>query len=118
SGRKDRLPQSLLAEGAYALNMILIFGDVSIDQVTDKCTGRVMKDECGTELEVNEEKRMNNIMSFVPMNGGYSTEASKNYNAMVLRGTDPIDITYRAIGEYSIGMQFKGAYYEIKGKGD
>ncbi len=116
AGRKDRLPQSLLAEGAYALNSIMIFGNVSIDQVTDPKTCKQMLNDDGKGLEQNESKRLNNIMNFVPMN--LPAQGSKNYNAMFFRGSDPVDIKFRALGKFSIGMMFKGKYREIKGNGD
>ena len=44
-GRKDRLPQSLLAEGAYALNTIMIYGNVNIEQVIDPRNGKQMMND-------------------------------------------------------------------------
>lgn len=116
-GRKDRLPQSLLAEGAYALNSILIFGNVAIDQVTDPCSGKQMLNDEGKALEPCGEKRMNNIMNFVPMNNGYPSKGSNQTNAFFFRGADPVDLKYRAIGDYRIAMMYHGKYYEVKGKG-
>jgi len=116
-GRKDRLPQSLLAEGAYALNTILIYGDIKIDQITDPCNQKQMLNEDGKELEQCEEKRMNNILGFIPLNGGHPAKGTGKTNAYFFRGADPVDIKYRAIGDYRIGMMYHGKYYEVKGNG-
>jgi hypothetical protein len=117
TGRKDRLPQSLLAEGAYAINTIMIFGDVKIEQVTDPCNQKQMLNDAGTDLEPCEEKRMNNIMGFIPLNGTYPSKGTGNTNAYFFRGTDPVDLQYRARGDYRIGMMYHGKYYEVKGVG-
>ncbi len=118
AGRKDRLPQSLLADGAYALNTIFIFGDVKIDQVTDPSNQKQMLNEEGNELELSEEKRMNNILRFVPLDGGHPAKGSGRTTAYFFRGKDPVDIKYRAKGDYRIGMMFHGKYYELKGWGN
>ena len=117
-GRKDRLPQSLLAEGAYAINTIMIFGDVKVDQITDPLNQKQMLNDEGNDLETSEEKRMNNIMGFIPLNGSHPEEGSNQTNAYFFRGTHPVDMTYRACGEYRIGMMFHGNYYEVKGIGN
>lgn len=116
-GRKDRLPQSLLAEGAYALNSIMIFGNVIIDQVTDPCTQRQYMNDVGTGLEQTGEKKMNNLLGFVPLNGGHPAKGSAMNNAFFFRGTDPVHLRYRAYGNYRIGMIFRGKYYEATGVG-
>ena len=117
AGKKDRLPQSLLAEGSIAINTILIFGDVKIEQVTDPCNQKQMMNDAGTEPEQCEEKRMDNIIGFVPLNGGHPSKGTGNNKAFFFRGTDPVDITYRARGDYRIGMMYHGKYYEVKGNG-
>lgn len=116
-GRKDRLPQSLLAEGAYALNSILIFGNVVVDQIADPCNERRYKNETGNELEQSGEKRMNNLLGFVPLNGGHPSKGSAKSNAFFFRGSEPVVLSYRAYGDYKIGMIFRGKYYEVTGTG-
>lgn len=117
AGHRDRLPQSLLADGAYALNTIFIFGEVKIDQVTDPLNQKQMLNEEGNELEPCEEKRMSNIIRFVPLNGGLPSKGIGGTTTYFFRGSNPVDIKYRAIGDYRIGMIFHGKYYEVKGRG-
>lgn len=117
AGKKDRLPQSLLAEGAYALNSILIFGNIKLEQITEPCSGRHLLNETGTALETAEDKRMNNMISLVPLNGGYHSKGSEKNNGYFFRGSDPVTIRFRPFGEFKVGMMFRGKYYEIKGTG-
>ena len=116
AGKKDRLPQSLLADGAYALNTIFIFGDVKIEQLSDPGGQKQYLNDNGNELEPCEEKRLNNIMAFTPLDGGDS-RARGGAKAYFFRGTDPVNIRYKAWGEYKIGMIFNGKYIEQKGTG-
>jgi hypothetical protein len=118
AGKKDRLPQSLLAEGAYALNTILIYGNVIIEQITDTISRRQLLNDAGTDLEQRDEKRMNNLLGFVPLNGGRPTLPVRNNKAFFLRGSNPVDIHYKAYGKYRIGMIFHGKYYEVTGTGN
>lgn len=117
AGRKDRLPQSLLAEGAIALNTILIYGNIKIEQVSEPCSGRQMLNEEGSGLETSAGKQMNNILTFVPLNGGYHSKGSEKGNGFFFRGSDPVTVQYRAFGEYKLGMMFQGKYYEVNGTG-
>lgn len=115
AGKRDRLPQSLLAEGAYALNTIFIFGQVDVCQFSD-AAGRRYFNASGTGPETDPEKSLNYLMPFQPLNGG--APAKEGSPAVYFfRGGEPVDITYRASGEYRIGMIFHGQYYESKGKG-
>jgi hypothetical protein len=118
TGKRDRLPQSLLAEGAYALNTILLSGNIVIEQVTDTVTRRRLLNDAGTELEKSDEKRMNNLLGFIPLNGGRPSLPARNNKAFFLRGSNPVDIRYKAYGKYKIGMMFHGKYYEVTGTGN
>lgn len=118
AGRKDRLPQSLLADGAYALNTIIIFGDVNVEQITDPANQKQMLNDEGNELEPCEEKRLNNIIRFIPLGKPASSTGSKKTETYFFRGADPVDLQFRAIGEYRIGVIFRGRYYEEKGNGN
>jgi hypothetical protein len=119
AGRKDRLPQSLLAEGAYALNTITIFGNVKVEQISNLTNDKRFFNGEGTDTELSAEKQLNNILPFIPLNGGKSlgTGGTKVY---FFRGADPVKIRYKAYGDYKIGMIYHGKYYEVKGwgKGD
>jgi hypothetical protein len=117
-GKKDRLPQSLFAEGAVAINTILIYGDVKIKQVSDMNGTKQLMNEAGNEQELCEEKRLMNILPFIPLNGGYPSKGSGRQKAFFFSGTDPLQFRFRAIGEYTIKLMFGGKLYERKGKGN
>ncbi|MDZ4795592.1 MAG: hypothetical protein SGI83_15035 [Bacteroidota bacterium] len=117
AGKRDRLPQSLLAEGAYALNTIFIHGDVKIEQLSDVSGKRQFFNDAGNELEPCEEKRLNNILPFTPMDGVPDSKGSVRNTTYFFRGTDPVNIRYKADGAYRIGMIFRGRYIEVKGVG-
>ncbi|MGH2553835.1 MAG: hypothetical protein ACRDEB_08960, partial [Chitinophagaceae bacterium] len=117
AGHRDRLPQSLLADGAYALNTIFLFRDVKVDQFSDPVKGLQYFNDMGNDIELCEEKRMKNIMPFIQMDGALSSKGSGRTTVYFFRGTDPVDIKYRAFGEYRIGIIFQGKYYEVKGMG-
>jgi hypothetical protein len=117
AGRKDRLPQSLLAEGLYALNTIIIFGNVTIEQLKDPVSGRQLVNDAGTDLEQCEEKRMNNLFSFIPFSGGRSLPTGNN-KTLIFRGSNPMHINFRAQGKYKIRMLYHGKYYEMSGTGN
>jgi hypothetical protein len=117
AGKKDRLPQSLLAEGAYAINTIFISGDVKVEQIADPSGKRQYLSDDGTELEPCEEKRMNNILLFIPLSGNLPSKGTGKQTTYFFRGTDPVDLRYRARGKYKIGIIFHGKYVEVKGDG-
>ncbi len=117
TGRRDRLPQSLVAEGLYAINTILLSGNIIIEQITDTVNGRRLLNDAGTELEKSDEKSMNNLLGFIPLNGGRPTLPTRNNKTFFLRGSNPVDIRYKAYGKYKIGMMFLGKYYEVTGTG-
>ncbi|MBI5856143.1 MAG: hypothetical protein HZB42_00730 [Sphingobacteriales bacterium] len=117
AGRKDRLPQSLLADGAYAINTIFIWGNVKVNQISDFTAVKKYLNEDGTNIEPSEEKRLNNIIPFIPMDGGLPSKGTGKTNAYFFRGSEPVRLSYKAYGEYKIGMIFNGKYYEIKGTG-
>lgn len=117
AGKRDRLPQSLLAEGAYALNTIFIFGDVKIEQMADEKGQRQYLNDDGNELEPCGEKRLTNIIPFIPLDGGTDSRRTGRSTAYFFRGTDPVNIKYKAYGEYKVGMIFRGEYLELKGIG-
>lgn len=118
AGRKDRLPQSLLAEGAYALNTIFIFSNnARLTQISDPQTGKNWLNNTGTDLEPVVEKRMTNVLPFIPMNGG-KTNSSKNQTYFV-RNDNDFTLTLEAKTEegYRVGFMGKYAYLEISATG-
>jgi hypothetical protein len=118
AGRKDRLPQSLLAEGAYALNTIFIFseGNAKIEQISDPLSNRHYRNTEETDVETDEAKRLPYIMPFIPLNGGNpNTSGNEIY---FVRGQPPaLDVHIRATGKYRVGFLFGGKYTEIKAEG-
>ncbi|HTE11914.1 MAG TPA: hypothetical protein VK645_13110 [Chitinophagaceae bacterium] len=117
AGKKDRLPQSLLAEGAYAINTIFIFGDVQVEQITDPVNKRHLLNKQGTDWETNKKRRLTNILPFIPM-GGAGTAESKKTAIYFVRGQRRLSLQLRPYGDYRIGMLFGGRYAELKGFGD
>jgi hypothetical protein len=117
TGRKDRLPQSLFAEAAYTLNTIFIFGNVTVEQIKDPTSGRQLVNDAGTDMEQCEEKRMNNLFGFMPFSGGRSLPTGKDRTAF-FKGSNPVQIGFKAAGKYRIGMLFNGKYYEMSGTGN
>lgn len=66
---KDRLPQSLFADAAEAVNKIFIFGkDVKINQISTP-DGRQMYDAPGSDC-LEENAPLRSAMPFIPINGG------------------------------------------------
>jgi hypothetical protein len=117
AGRKDRLPQSLLADGSYAINTIMIWGDVKVEQISDLSGQKRYLNSDGTDIEPCEENRLNNIMPFIPLDEQLPSKGTGKTNAYFFRGSDPVKLQYRAYGNYKIGMIFHGKYYEVKGIG-
>jgi hypothetical protein len=117
AGKKDRLPQSLLADGAYALNTIFIYGDVKIEQISDPASNRHYLNKAGTNIEPCKEKRLNNILPFIPLDGAAASKNRADNTVYFFRGSRPLDLQYRAYGAYRIGAIFHGRYIEIKGNG-
>ena len=115
-GKKDRLPQSLLADGAIAINTILIYGNVKVEQITDRKNNRQLMNDKGKDIETRESRRLNNVLHFIPY-GAIKPSPSQG-NAYFVRGTNPLDLRIRAYGNYKIGLMFNGKYKEIKGIGD
>lgn len=116
AGKRDRLPQSLLAEGAYALNTIFIYGDVRLKQVSDPLTGRRYYNRRGAGPERRENKRLTNFLPFIPLDE-YDSKKPGSSQAYFFKGTTPLNLSYRAYGAYRVGMIFHGNYYEVKGNG-
>lgn len=118
-GRKDRLPQSLLAEGAYAINTIFIFGeDVKLEQVTDPGNQRRLMNDARTGWETREDKRLKNVLPFIPAGIRSTAKKSSNTTVYFARGTRALDLQIRARGPYRIGLLFGGKYIEYKGTGN
>ena len=117
AGKKDRLPQSLLADGAYAINTIFIFGNVKVEQISDLEGKKHYLNDAGNELEPCEEKRLTNVMPFIPLDGAPASKGNAANVQYFFRGSDPVQLRYRAYGDYRIGMIFHGSYYEVKGRG-
>ena len=117
AGKKDRLPQSLLAEGAYAINTIFIFGDVLVEQMTNPANGRHLLNKAGTDWENNKDKNLKNVLPFIPL-GGSNTAESKKTAVYFVRGQDQLSIRVRPAGNYRVGMLFGGKYIESTGVGN
>jgi hypothetical protein len=118
AGKKDRLPQSLFAEGAYALNTVFIFGKTTqLKQISDPETGKNWLNEQSNDLETAPEKRMTNVVPFTPLTGGQpDTTANQAY----FIGNDPsFEITVQSTTEegYRVGFMGKHAYIEISAMG-
>ncbi|MFN8290851.1 MAG: hypothetical protein U0U70_11375 [Chitinophagaceae bacterium] len=117
AGKKDRVPQSLLADGSYAINTVMIWGNVNIEQISEtKGTRKYFKDD-GTGIETTPGKSLDNILPFIPMDGAGPSKGSSKAATYFFRGSDPVTFRYKAYGNYRIGMMFHGKYYEIKGTG-
>lgn len=121
AGKKDRLPQSLLAEGAYALNTIFIFGKTTkLKQIADPETGKHWLNAQSNDIEPDIIKRMTNVVPFIPMTGGKpDTTANQAY---FVGNDNNFEITIQATNEegYRVGFMGKHAYLEISavGKGE
>ena len=118
AGRKDRLPQSLFAEGAYALNSIFIFGkDTRLRQLEQPETNRRWLETQGADLEPDPECRMNNVVPFIPQTAGQpDTTANQLY---FFRGNEPLEITVEAdtAAGYRVGIMGPRAYIEVSATG-
>lgn len=111
AGRKDRLPQSLLAEGAYALNTIFIHGaNAHLEQISDPFSNRQWLKDDGTDIETDPNRRLTNVLPFIPSNGGQPI--SPSVKVYFVRGTQSFNIHVRAQGKYRVGMLFDGKYRE------
>lgn len=55
-------------------------------------------------------------MPFIPFNGD-GKSGPLGPAVYFYRGEQPVDIQYRATGEYRIGVIWHGGYYEMSGKG-
>ncbi|HEY6062527.1 MAG TPA: hypothetical protein VIV35_02900, partial [Chitinophagaceae bacterium] len=88
AGRKDRLPQSLLADGSYAINTIMIWGDVQVEQITDISGKKRYFNADGTDMEPCEENRLDNVMPFIPLDGCLPSKGTGKTNAYFFRGVD------------------------------
>jgi len=118
AGKKDRLPQSLLADGSYALNTIFIYGNVKVQQVSDLTGQKHLYNDAGTDYEPCAENRLTTVMPYIPMDYQPESSGDKKDNQMFnFRGTDPVKINFKAWGDYKVGMIFHGHYYEVSGKG-
>ena len=117
AGKKDRLPQSLLADGSLAINTIMIWGNVKVQQISNLSNQKRYLNAEGTAIEPCEENRLNNVMPFIPLDGALPSKGTGKTNAYFFRGSDPVKLRYKAYGDYRIGMIFHGKYYEVKGIG-
>lgn len=118
AGKKDRLPQSLIAEGAWAINTIFIFGeDVQLDQISDPSTKRRLFNEERTDWETHPDRRLGNVLPFIPM-GEAGSKANKSSQVYFVRGDKAMDLRIKACGPYRIGLLFQGKYIEYSGVGD
>ena len=118
AGKKDRLPQSLFAEGAYAINTIFILGEVKVEQFTNPYTRHHYFSDDGIHIEKDPEKRLDNLMPFISMGNSTSSVDTERKTIYFFRGTDPLELQFRAWGDYRIAIIFHGKYFEVKGKGN
>ena len=118
AGKKDRLPQSLLAEGAYAINTIFLYGNVKVIQIADPKSHKRYLNRSGTGIEINKQHRLTSVLPFIPLDEDLITKPVNSAEVYFVRGTTPLDIAYRAIGPYSIRTIFHGHSYHMEGIGD
>jgi hypothetical protein len=118
AGKKDRLPQSLIAEGAYALNTIFILGDVEVTQLTNPFTDRHYFGDDGIHPENDPDKNLNNVMPFIPLEGEQEKTSEGHTAVYFFKGEDPLVIRYRAWGDFKIVIIYNGHYFEKNGIGD
>lgn len=118
AGKKDRLPQSLFAEGAYTLNSIFIWGkNTQLRQLAQPESGRQWLDGQGKDLEPDLECRMTNIVPFIPQTGGKpDTTANQLY---FIRGNETFEIELEAHTDegYRVGIMGPLAYIEVESPG-
>lgn len=118
AGKKDRLPQSLFAEGAYALNSIFIWGkNTQVRQFAQPESGCQWLDDEGCDLEPDLQQRMTNVLPFIPQTGGRpDTTANQLY---FIQGNEPFEMTLEAGTEagYHIGIMGARAYLEVTSPG-
>ena len=118
AGKKDRLPQSLFAEGAYALNSIFIFGkNTRVRQIAQPESGRQWLDARGADLEPDTLKRLSNVLPFIPQTGG-RPDTTEN-QLYFIQGDKPFEITLDAADEagYRVGFMGARAYLEVSATG-
>ncbi len=118
AGRKDRLPQSLLADASLAISDIMLWGDIKVEQISDLAGQKHYFDQTGKDIEPCDENRLNNIMPFVPLDGALPSKGTGRTNVYFFRGSEPVKLQFRAYGQYKVGMIFQGKYYEMRGTGD
>ncbi len=117
AGRRDRLPQSLLADASYTLNTIFIFAkEATVEQITEPASGRRLFRPGSHDWETGEKQRMKNVLPFVPL--GNNAPKPSGTQVYFVRGNRLLDIQLRVKGPYKIGMWFNGKHTEIKGTGD
>ncbi|MBL7795858.1 MAG: hypothetical protein JNJ90_05075 [Saprospiraceae bacterium] len=118
AGKKDRLPQSLFAEGAYALNSIFIFGkNTRLRQLALPETNRQWLNAQGDDLEPDPDCRMTNVVPFIPQTGGRPDTTDNQL--WFIQGNEPFEITLEAGTEagYRVGFMGTQAYLEIESPG-
>jgi hypothetical protein len=119
AGKKDRLPQSLFTSINQAVGTIFIFGnDVKVKQITDLKNHRHYFNKNGTDEEPRPDKRMNNVLPFIPLNGKMHPESGSASQVYFIRGNHPFQLAVLARGAYKVAMNFGGRYIEQKGIGD
>jgi hypothetical protein len=117
AGKRDRLPQSLFADGAYALNTVFIFGNVKVQQISNMKGDKRFFNDKGTNIEPCEENRLTNVLPLYRFDGVSTSIGMKRNNAFFFRGSEPVKLQYKAAGQYRIGMIFHGKYYQVSGNG-
>jgi hypothetical protein len=115
AGKKDRLPQSLLAEGSYALNTIFTYGDVKIEQISDPASQKHLFKPNSKEWETDEHVQLKSVLPFIPLDGNSFVKPGRKSACYFTRGQTALDFQFRAYGDYRITWIFQGRIMELKG---
>ena len=68
-------------------------------QISDLADQKHYLNDVATDVEPCDDKRLTNVMPFIPMDGGsLSKEAVKN-TAYFFRGSDPVKLQFTAYGD-------------------
>src|SRR4030095_5909648 len=115
AGKKDRLPQSLLAEGSYALNTIFIYGDVKIEQISDPASQKHLFKPNSNEWETDQQVQLKSVLPFIPLDGNSFVKPDRKSAFYFTRGQSELDFQFRAYGAYRITWIFRGKIMELRG---
>ena len=132
TGKKDRLPQSLFADAATAINSIFIFGqDACLEQITSIGNSEGMNS--GTigkmgnkqyylpnteQLDTSDVYGMHTILPFIPLNGGKQT--NPDTKVWFFKDDQPLSITVRSHSDnqYAIALLGVRSFIKVSGHGE